>query len=94
MQRINHLIRNRRAKEFNFSDASSHQLLHELDVHLNDKLIDNVILLIGINDLSANSSRSGLDNLISNMKKITEKCFMFCAKNVFVSGLVYTTKVD
>ena len=37
----------------------------------------------------------GLDlNLTSNIKKITEKCLMFCVENVFVSGLVSTTRVD
>ena len=35
-----------------------------------------------------------MDNLISNIKKITEKCLMFGVKNVFVLGLVYTTGVD
>ena len=35
-----------------------------------------------------------MDNLISNIKKITEKCLMFGVKNVFVSGLFYTTRVD
>ena len=58
-------------------------------------MTDNVIIHIGINNLLANSSsRSGMDNLISNIKKITEKCLMFGVKNVFVSGLVYTTRVD
>ena len=37
----------------------------------------------------------GLDlNLTSNIKKITEKCLMFGVENVFVSGLVSTTRVD
>ena len=62
---------------FNFPGASSHQLSHYLDVHLKDKSIDTVIIHIGINDLLTNSSRSGMDNLIYNIKKITEKCLMF-----------------
>ena len=74
--------------------ASSHQLLHYLAVHLKDKSIDTVIIHIGINDLLINSSRSGMDNLIYNIKKITEKCLMFGVKSVFISGLVYTTRVD
>ena len=78
---------------FYFPCASSHQLLHYLDVHLKDKSIDTVIIHIGINDLLTNSSRSGMDNLIYNMKKITKKCLMFDVKSVFISGLVYTTRV-
>ena len=35
-----------------------------------------------------------MDNLIYNIKRITEKCSMFGVKNVFISGLVYTTRVD
>ena len=35
-----------------------------------------------------------MDNLIYNIKRITEKCLMFGVKNVFISGLVYTTRVD
>ena len=41
-----------------------------------------------------NSSRSGMDILISNTKKITEKCLMFCVKSVFISGLLYTTRTE
>ena len=78
----------------NFPGASSYQLLHYLDVRVNDKSIDPVIIHIGINDLLTNSSRSGLNNLIYNIKKVTKKCLMFDVKSVFISGLVYTTRVD
>ena len=69
---------------FKFSGVSSHQLLHYLDVHLKDKSIDTVIAHIGVNDLLTKSSRSGMDNLIYNIKKITEKCSMFGVKSVFI----------
>ena len=89
MQKFNRLIKNCRAKMFNVPVASSHQLLHYLDVHLKDKSTDTVMIHIGINDLLTNSSRSGMDNLISNIKKITEKItFNFCRKEF------YTTRVD
>ena len=77
MHKFNRLIKNRKAKMFNFPGASSHQLLHYLDVHLKDKSIDTVIIHIGINDLLTNSSRSVMDNLILNIKKITEKRLIF-----------------
>ena len=79
---------------FSFPGASSHQLLHYLDVHLRDQSIDIVITDIGINDLLTNSNRSSMDNLNYNIKKITEKCLMSGVKNVFISGLVYATRVD
>ena len=74
---------------FNFPDASSH-----LNVHLKDKSIDTVIVHLGINDLLTNSNRSRMDNLIYNIKKITEEFLMFGVKSIFISGLVYTTRVD
>ena len=70
MQKFNCLIKNPRAKVFNFPGALFHQLLHYLDVHLIDKLIDMVIIRIGINDLLTNNCRPGMSNLISNIKKI------------------------
>ena len=79
---------------FNFPGAPSHQLLHYVDPHLKDKSIDTVIIHIGINYLLTNSSRSGMDNLIDSIKKVTEKCLMFGVKSVFTSGLVYTTRVN
>ena len=90
------MVNKPREKVFNFPGASSHQLLHYLDVHLNDKSIDAGIIEVIINDLLTKNSRSrsGMNNLTSNIKKITEKCLMFGVKNVFVSGLVCTTRVD
>ena len=77
MKKINHLIQNCQEKKFNFPGTSTRQLLHYFDVHLNDKSIDTVIIHIGTNDLLTNSSRSGMDILISNIKKITEKYLIF-----------------
>ena len=79
---------------FDFPGLSSHQLLHYLDVYLNDKSIDAVFIHIAINDLLTNSSRSGINSIISNIRKSTEKCLVFGVKNVFVLGLVHTTRVD
>ena len=84
MHKFYRLIKNRKAIIFNFPGASSHQSLHYLDVHLKDKSINTVIIYIGINDLLTNSSISGKDNLIYNIKNVTEKCLMFGIKNVFI----------
>ena len=90
------MVNKPREKVFNFPGASSHQLLHYLDVHLNDKSVDVGIIEVIINDLLTKNSRSrsGMNNLTSNIKKITEKGLIFGVKNVFVSGLVCTTRVD
>ena len=85
MHKFNSLIKNRQAKMFSFPSASSHQLLHYLDIQLRDYSIDAVIVHIGINDLLTNSSRSSMGNLIYNIKKITEKCLMFGSRTTFVT---------
>ena len=85
MHKFNSLIKNRQAKMFSFPSASSHQLLHYLDIQLRDYSIDTVIVHIGINDLLTNSSRSSMGNLIYNIKKITEKCLMFGSRTTFVT---------
>ena len=81
MHKFNGLIKNRKAKMFNFPGASSHQLLHYLDVHLKDKSIDTVIIHIRINDSLTNNSTSGIDNLIFNINKMSnvwrKECFYF-----------------
>ena len=77
---------------FNSPGTLSHQLSHYFDVHLNDKSFDTVIIHIVITALLTTST-SGMNNLIGNIKKITEKCLMFGIKNIFVLRLVYITRV-
>ena len=42
--------------------------------HLEDKSIDTVLLHIGVNDILNDNSKSNVDNLMSNIQKIVEKC--------------------
>ena len=51
MYQFNRTLRNRRAKMLNFQGASSNEILHYIDVHLKEKLIDTVIVHVGVNDL-------------------------------------------
>ena len=44
--------------------------------------------------MSGDNSQSNVDNLMSNIKKIVEKCKQFGVRNTFLSGLVYTTRVS
>ena len=48
---FNSLLRNRKAKMLNFPGSSSKQMLHYIDIHLEDKSIDTVLLHVGVNDL-------------------------------------------
>ena len=69
-------------------------MLHYIDIHLEDKSIDTVLLHVGVNDLLNDNSKSNVDNLMLNIHKIAEKCQRVGVRNIFVSGLIYTTRVS
>ena len=56
MYEFNRFIKNSKAKMFSFPGASSHQMLHYLDVHLEDRQINTVVIHVGINDILRDSS--------------------------------------
>ena len=92
MYEFNSLLRNRKAKMLNFPGSSSKQMLHYIDVLLKDKFIDTVLLHVGVNDILNDNSQSNVDNMISNIHKIVEKCKRVGVGNIFVSGLVYIAR--
>ena len=53
------------------------------DVHLKEKLIDTVIIHVGVNDLLNGNSQLKINQLIENIKKITQKCVSFGVDNMF-----------
>ena len=57
MYEFNRFIKNSKAKMFNFPGASSHQMLHYLDIHFEDKQINTVVIHVGINDILRDSSQ-------------------------------------
>ena len=94
MYEFNSLLRNKKAKMLNFTGSSSKQMLHYINIHLEDKSIDTVLLHVGVNDLLNDNGKSNVDNLMSNINKMVEKCKRVGVRNIFVSGLVYTTRVS
>ena len=68
-------------------------MLHYIDIHVEDKSIDTVLLHVGVNYVLNDNSKSNVDNLMSNIHKIVGKCKRVGLRNSFVSGLVYTTRV-
>ena len=76
-----------------YPDGSSHQMLHSLDVPLKDRQINTVVIHVGINDILRDSSQSSIDGLFcKTLKNISLKCKKIGMKNIFISGLVYTTR--
>ena len=53
-----------------------------------------VLIYAGINDVLNYKSRSNTENILSNIKYMVGKCRKFCAKNILISGLVFTTNVS
>ena len=94
MYECNSLLRNGKAKMLNFPGSSSKQMLHYIDIHLEEKSIDTVLLHVGVNDLLNGNSQSNIDNLMSNIHKVVEKCKRVGVRNTFVSSLMYTTRVS
>ena len=62
MYELSSLLRNRKAQTLNFRGSSSKQISHYIDIHLEDKSIDTVILYVGVNDLLNGNSQSNVDN--------------------------------
>ena len=51
MYEFNSFLRNRKAQMLNFPGSSSRQMSHCIDIHLEDKSIDTVILCVIVNEL-------------------------------------------
>ena len=88
------LHNNNKAQLISFPGASTKRLLHYLDVHLEDKNTETVILHIGVNDLLNDNSPECVNQLMENLKKMIEKCRFYGVKNILVSSIVYTTRLD
>ena len=73
MNEFNGLIKNRKAKMLNFTGASSRQLLHYMDIHLEGIQVDTVVIHIGVNDLLNYSNQLRIDMLMKNICMV-EKC--------------------
>ena len=78
----------------NFPGTSSSEILHYIDVHLKQKLIDTIIVHVGVNDLLTGNSQFKINQLIENTEKITQKYVSFGVKKIYVSELVFTTRID
>ena len=68
-------------------------MLHYLDVHLEDRQVNTVAIRFRINDILRDSSQSSIDGLLQNIK-MSLKCKKIDVKNIFISGLVYTTRIN
>ena len=77
----------------NFPGSSSKQMLHSIDIHLEDKSIDTTFFHVSVSELWNNNSQSNVDNLISNIHKIVQQSKQVEVRNILLSGLVYTKRL-
>ena len=90
---INTFIKNGKTKMVSFPGAASKEISHYLDIHLTNSSPDAVIVHVGVNDLLKDNSKSKVENLEKNLRCMVDKCHTYGVKNVFISGLVYTTGI-
>ena len=76
-----------------FPGATSKEDLHDLDVNLTNSSPDAFILHVGVNDLLEDNNKSKIENLKKNLRSMIDKCHTYGVKNLFISGLVYTTRI-
>ena len=68
----------------NFPGASSSGISHYINVHLKEKLIDTAIIHVGVNEQLNGNSQLKINQLIENIKKVTQKCVSFGVKNMYI----------
>ena len=68
----------------NFPGASSRQLLHYIDVHLERNKADIVVIDIGVNVFINDNSQSKTVARMSNIKRMVEKCRNYVKKREVV----------
>ena len=85
IKQLNQPINNGNARLHSFPGATSEQLLHFLDVNL-DNSTDTVLIHIGINDVF--NSISNVKRLLLNIQGMAKKCHNFGVKNICIwSGI-------
>ena len=77
-----------------FPYTTSNQLLHYLDVNLQDNNTESVILHVDINDVLQNSTETNINSFFNNVREMAEKFRSYNVKNVFISGLVYPERFN
>ena len=92
IRQLNQFVKSGKARIHSFPGANSKQLLHYLDVNLDNKT-DTVILHIGVNDLLQDISLDNFNKFMKNLEYMVQKCRSFGVKRVFFSGITYTKRI-
>ena len=93
MYEFSRFIKNGKTNMFNFPGWSSHQMLHYLVEHLEDRQITKVVIHVEINDI-LRGNQSSTDGLLQYIKYKSLTCKGFDVKNIYILGLAYTTRIN
>ena len=80
-------------KMVSFPGAQLKDILHYSDDHLTNSFAATVILQVKGKVLLEDISQSKIENLGKHLKSMVGKCHTYGYKNIFISGLVYTTTI-
>ena len=80
---FNQQVKNGYAKFKSFPGCNSKEMLHYIEPTLETCFYDSTILHVGVNYLLNNKSPRSIDNLVSNVVKIVNKCKSFGVMNLF-----------
>ena len=93
MYEFNKVLKNVNVKHV-FPGATSEQISQYLDVNLQMYTPKTVIIHVGINDLLNDSCHSNGENILNNFNALYKKCRICNVRSIFLSGLVYTKRVE
>ena len=83
VKKFNQQVKNGYAKFKSFPGCNSKEMLHYIEPTLETCFYDSAILHVGVNYLLNNKSPRSIDNLVSNVVKIVNKCKSFGVMNLF-----------
>ena len=94
MHEFNKVLENGNVKHLFFPGATSEQVSHYLAVNLQTYAPKTVIIHVGINDLLIDLGHSNVENILNNFNATIKKYRNYNVRNIFLSGLVYTKRVE
>ena len=94
MRDFNKFVRVGKAKLQYFPCATSNQLLHYLDINLQDNKTESAIFYVGINDVWQNSTETNINSFSNNVQEMAEKCRSSNVNNFFISGVAYAERFN
>ena len=94
MRDFNEFVLEGKAKLQCFPGATSKQLLHYIYINLQGNNTESVILHVDINSVLQDSTETNTNCFLNNVKEIAKKCRSYNVKKSFISGIVYTERVN